>query len=161
MPDAGDRSAGARPPRAWEIESPLVALWLLLPGCIWWIDFGAAWIFSGNSRWRWGPIFVALGLWSLGTFRRAWRRPAGPSDSLAHARASRTPLAVGGTIAYLLAGASFLFLLGPGIAPVRSPIARGFVGALMITCAWTGWTALHPGARRLALRTLVRLFRRT
>lgn len=103
---------------------------------------------------------MAIGLWSIWALGEALRAPSGFRSPPAPAGGTRTPSPGVGTILYLLAGAGFLVLLGPGIAPIRDSAARGLIGALMITCAWAGWTALHPGARRLAMRMLVRLSRR-
>lgn len=161
MTARGDPSAAAGSPRRSIIEDPLVALWLLLPACIWWTDFGAPWVRPGSPSWRWSPVLAALAFWLFGTAYAALRRPARSFDSGPGPDLARPILFALGTIAYLLLGASFLIVLGPGIAPVRSPLARGLVGALMIACAWTGWTALHPGARRPALRILARLLRRS
>lgn len=62
-------------------------------------------------------------------------------------------------LAYMLAGAGFLYLLGPGIVPSSAPLARLLLGAFLIGSAWLGLTGLHPTTRVLALG-LLRILRR-
>jgi hypothetical protein len=140
--------------RASDLERPLIALWLLLPACVWWIGFGADSIRGRGSAVFWRPVLLILSLWFLWGLWTIRSRRAGAIASPAGRDRLASPLATIGTALYLLAGAGFLILLGPGIAPVRQPIARGLLGALMIACAWIGWTALHPIARRLPFRLL-------
>ncbi|MFB3907653.1 MAG: lipid II flippase MurJ [Candidatus Eisenbacteria bacterium] len=60
-------------------------------------------------------------------------------------------------LAYMLAGAAILWALGPGIVPPMPALPHLLVGAALIGLAWMGWTAMHPGTRRLALATVRRV----
>ncbi len=153
MSETGGESAAVPRPGRQSLDGPLIALWLLLPACVWWVGFGAAWM---HDRASWGrrPVYLALGLWLLWMIGRSGAVLARRNAPLAKPHAPPSLPAVLGTVLYLLAGAGFLFVLGPGIVPVRQPIARGLIAAAMLACAWIGWTLLYPGSRRLALRLL-------
>ena len=167
MADTGGESAAARRSGRQSLDGPLFALWLLLPACVWWIGFGPAWIHDHAAAWGRRPVYLVLGfwlLWMIGSAGAALARRNAPLARPLDRNAPLAPLAnpldplslpaALGTILYLFTGAGFLFVLGPGIAPVRQPIARGMIAAGMIACAWIGWTLLFPGSRRLALRLL-------
>jgi hypothetical protein len=154
MPEIDERPAADPPGRGSSPARRLIPLWLLLPACVWWIDFGAGLLRIVRPAAIWFPPLagVSLGfLWGLFDVRSWTARPSGrPPEG---ERAPSRPATLGAA-AYLFAGAAFFFLLGPGIAPAGSPAARSLVGAMILGLAWTGWTALHPVTRRLAFRFL-------
>lgn len=145
---AGSRHASSQSDRYRITRSAaLTALWLFVPGWIWLAEFGPAHAsFAGLLRVILGVAGVYLGL-----FVAVAIAPGPP-------RLGRVEIiAVTTTILHLAAGGVFLALLGPGIAHTGGTYARAALGALLILLAWTGWSILHPIARRIPLVILGRL----